>query len=325
MGSAPLTFLIIKLNFRINKKEIMKKQILYHLKGAALIVGFTSLSFAGFSQAHMTLSLENITVTSNSIEYDLVVTNDGTTDIKLGGCAYGVNFNNQILNGANLEGVTNTFISGTQSQTLAGLRPYGLKLSQAENLSQLRLAMASCTKENASSLLQNVPYRIGRFKFTNSMAWRSNSNPAFSLNESGIVGFTTTLGIGYVDNSAIKTSFSVGAKNLTCKVVASPVLNPSKGSTSDFGIATDAVAMVNTYPNPAQDILNVDFNASSMASTVVKISDISGRIVKTIQMQSVIGYNNINISLQGIVNGLYTVQVYLNEKLIFVEKMNKKE
>lgn len=102
----------------------MKKQILYHLKGAALIVGFTSLSFAGFSQAHMTLSLENITVTSNSIEYDLVVTNDGTTDIKLGGCAYGVNFNNQILNGANLEGVTNTFISGTQSQTLAGLRPY---------------------------------------------------------------------------------------------------------------------------------------------------------------------------------------------------------
>ena len=61
----------------------MKTVIKTKLKGTLLTLGLGVLSLAGTAQEHITLSLEHITTTRNTIEYDLVVINDGISSMWL--------------------------------------------------------------------------------------------------------------------------------------------------------------------------------------------------------------------------------------------------
>jgi Secretion system C-terminal sorting domain len=321
----------------------MKNKILKIIKGACLLIGLLMLSCIGFSQEHITLSLENIATTSNTIEYDLVIINDGNTNLKLAACAYGVNYSDSILNGSNLSENEYTLIPGTQSQELIRLTTYSLKQTHAGDMSQLRLTMAPVSKEHSIVLLARVPYKVGRFEFTNSKPWTRNSNPAFSLNEFNVVGMSTSCAVAYVDDAIHCKGFSTALKNLTCRVDNSPVLNPT--TTADnaqiYGslrtnntkaikvlkqnINGEADIKVSIYPNPTQEILHVAFQVSQAVTTLVKVSDISGRVVKQVQARSEKGYNSMNISLGEVSSGMYTVQVYQDEKLTFVDKVNKKD
>ena len=80
---------------------------------------------------------------------------------------------------------------------------------------------------------------------------------------------------------------------------------------------------VTIYPNPTADVLNIDLFTKEASNTNVRISDISGRTVKSVLLKSVAGMNNVTISLSELANGLYTVQIFSDGKLSFVEKVRK--
>jgi hypothetical protein len=80
---------------------------------------------------------------------------------------------------------------------------------------------------------------------------------------------------------------------------------------------------VSLYPNPTQDVLNIDLYTSKVQNTTVKVLDMSGRVVKQIQARSEAGMSTLSISLGELASGVYTVQVYDNDKLSHVGKVKK--
>jgi hypothetical protein len=82
---------------------------------------------------------------------------------------------------------------------------------------------------------------------------------------------------------------------------------------------------VSIYPNPTQDVLNIDLYTSKVQNTTVKVLDMSGRIVKQIQARSEAGMNKLSLSLGDIASGVYTVQVFENDQLTHVSKVKKND
>ena len=85
----------------------------------------------------------------------------------------------------------------------------------------------------------------------------------------------------------------------------------------------DGSSSVNIYPNPTTDILNIDLNASKSQNTIVKVFDISGRVVKQAEVNTQAGLNNIQLSFRDLASGLYTVGLYSNNDLIFINKVRR--
>ena len=317
----------------------MKTVISTKVKGLFATAGLAFLSFTGMAQEHITVSVENITHTATTIEYDVYVVNDGSTAIKLSGCAFGLNYNPAILNGAVPSQSAHSFAQGTRAKSLS-LTEFSLLNTNRDNQNQLRMTTKTVRRAEASDLTANVPFKVGHFKFINTKPWAPNSNPSFALNEFNVPGISTTCATGYVDASTNPIGFSTAKKNLSVKIVNSPVLNPSKGSEAAVTLqqemnasanaleqtsrtALTEATKINVYPNPTQDILHVAFAATEVENVLVKVMDLRGRVVKQIQANSEKGNNNLTVSLREVPSGVYTVQVYQNNNLSLTEKVTK--
>jgi hypothetical protein len=88
-------------------------------------------------------------------------------------------------------------------------------------------------------------------------------------------------------------------------------------------IFNDINAGWTVYPNPTQDVINVQFVSPEDADITIRISDMTGRTVKTIAASSIMGSNLIDINVAEMVNGVYTLQVIQKDKLKYVTKFNK--
>jgi hypothetical protein len=73
------------------------------------------------------------------------------------------------------------------------------------------------------------------------------------------------------------------------------------------------VLVTNAYPVPATDNVNVELYALSSGNVVVSISDVSGKVVKSLGSQSLaVGGNLITASVSDLNNGLYFLNVVSN-------------
>ncbi|MFZ4751836.1 MAG: T9SS type A sorting domain-containing protein [Chitinophagaceae bacterium] len=82
---------------------------------------------------------------------------------------------------------------------------------------------------------------------------------------------------------------------------------------------------VSVYPNPVRDVLTVEVTTEVAQNTVVKVFDMSGRLVKQIQANAEIGVNNIAVNLSDVSAGVYQVQVFANDKLTHISRVNKQD
>ena len=80
---------------------------------------------------------------------------------------------------------------------------------------------------------------------------------------------------------------------------------------------------VNIYPNPVNDVLNIDLMATEASVTVVKITDMSGRLIQQVQTNAVQGLNTIQVNLNALSSGLYTIQLLENGQSLFIERIRK--
>jgi hypothetical protein len=63
--------------------------------------------------------------------------------------------------------------------------------------------------------------------------------------------------------------------------------------------------------------------ATEASVTVVKITDISGRLIKQVQTNAVQGFNTIQVNLSALSSGLYTIQLLENGQSLFIERIRK--
>ena len=167
---------------------------------------FCLLAFAstGFAQ-HFTVTLDNLETTSNTLEVDVMLIVDGTTTgVRLTAVCAGINYNPAILNGGTP--CTNSSSVGCNSWVLIpgtiapeimanGVGGIGLNnivtTNSANPSGHLRIVQAS----NFGSLVNILPgtYRIGRFRFTNTVPWAVDSDPELWLQPTNADGHTNTI------------------------------------------------------------------------------------------------------------------------------------
>jgi hypothetical protein len=88
-------------------------------------------------------------------------------------------------------------------------------------------------------------------------------------------------------------------------------------------VTTENHAIV--YPNPVRDVLNIEVSNSENQLTIVRLFDISGRLVKELQAQHEAGQNVMKLDLSEFANGMYTVMVFGNDKLLLSNKVDKRD
>ncbi|MBP6455212.1 MAG: T9SS type A sorting domain-containing protein [Chitinophagaceae bacterium] len=98
-------------------------------------------------------------------------------------------------------------------------------------------------------------------------------------------------------------------------------INYSRSINLNWGAITSTISV---YPNPVNDVLNLDINCSKTNQTQVSILDMSGRIILRKESKCEVGLNNIKINLSHFSSGFYQVQVFENNKLISTERFTKK-
>ena len=82
-------------------------------------------------------------------------------------------------------------------------------------------------------------------------------------------------------------------------------------------------SVVSIYPNPASTNLNIDLTTSQIAQTEIKLLDMSGRVVKSVLVQTQKGLNHIAMELDDLASGVYGIQVVENNKLTHISKISK--
>ncbi len=83
-------------------------------------------------------------------------------------------------------------------------------------------------------------------------------------------------------------------------------------------------AGISVYPNPAVDKVNVEFTVESANSnTTVRLMDMSGRIVREINITTVEGVNALEMDLTNLNSGMYTLFVYADNNLLMTSKVKK--
>ncbi|MBU3676114.1 MAG: T9SS type A sorting domain-containing protein [Chitinophagaceae bacterium] len=88
-------------------------------------------------------------------------------------------------------------------------------------------------------------------------------------------------------------------------------------------IFNDINAGWSVYPNPTQDVVNVQFVSPEDATITINLMDMTGRLVKTVTASAIMGSNLIDVNMSEFVNGVYTLHVIQNDKLKYVTKVNK--
>jgi hypothetical protein len=78
------------------------------------------------------------------------------------------------------------------------------------------------------------------------------------------------------------------------------------------------------YPNPTNDVLNIEITTQKASQLEVKINDLNGRLVKTIKTNTIAGTNTIDVNLSEFSHAVYDVTIYENGKLKHAEKITKK-
>lgn len=81
---------------------------------------------------------------------------------------------------------------------------------------------------------------------------------------------------------------------------------------------------VNIYPNPVTTDLHVEVFTNKAVNNVVKVMDLSGRVIVEQATLLNAGANRIQIPMVNLAQGMYTIHVYENNQLIQVQKIQKK-
>ncbi len=85
------------------------------------------------------------------------------------------------------------------------------------------------------------------------------------------------------------------------------------------------ITSISLYPNPTRDIVTIDMTAATEEALLVKVIDMTGRVVKVINTKTQKGQQLIPVSLSEYSSGIYTIQVMQGAQLLHVGKVQKQD
>jgi hypothetical protein len=80
---------------------------------------------------------------------------------------------------------------------------------------------------------------------------------------------------------------------------------------------------VSLYPNPASTQFDLNVSVSKAQHHVITLRDMSGRVVRQIQVQSQLGDNHFSVDVSDLAEGIYSVQLTGNAEILFTCKLRK--
>jgi hypothetical protein len=99
------------------------------------------------------------------------------------------------------------------------------------------------------------------------------------------------------------------------------VVFPPVSMTVGIGQVQTVTSGVNVYPNPAQDVVNIDYFLAKSSEIVLTVTDVSGRMVKQLKKGTEnAGLNTEQLNTLDFTPGIYFVNLQINTELI-VTKM----
>ncbi|MFN9114090.1 MAG: T9SS type A sorting domain-containing protein [Bacteroidota bacterium] len=194
----------------------------------ALLFCLLLVSMISEAQTQFTFTIANQTSTSNTFEFDILMTVP-TGGRRIYGLSAGVNFNNAILNGGTPCTTNNcgsySFVAGSAAPELTangGLNTPSLAYTSASS----HLRFIQSTKAASLVDLAAGTYRIGRFRFTNTTSWTASSNANLWLSPVG----------GTVTNTTVSQAALGGGTIVTLSTVTTPAVILTHTTTNRFSL-----------------------------------------------------------------------------------------
>ena len=287
-----------------------------------MLLALLLLPLHGIAQ-HFTVSLANMTTTTDTFEVDVTLTIEGTTGIRLAACSAGINFNPAILNGGTPCSTNNcgswslmpgsiapelTANGGLNSFFTATRYPYG------------HLRIVQVTKANSQVDILPGTYRIGRFRFTNTVPWATDSDADLWLsptNSSPTPGSTNTIVsfAPYGSPNIIRNATTTTSPHYVTLGYSQG--NPLRGyvlnSTQLATITNEAVTdIVKAYPNPFENTFKLHMNEASADAVQVEVYDILGKRIEELMLVAN-EINELEIG-QNYPSGFYNLKVSQGDK-----------
>ena len=280
-------------------------------------------SATGFAQ-HFTVTLDNFMSTTNTFEVDVILTiNAPAEGARLCGTSVGINYNPAILNGGmpcttySYEGCNSwILVPGTIAPELAnvGLSVFTTR-NRANPIGHLRIVQAP----NPASLLDLVAgsYRIGRFRFTNTVPWTVDSDPELWLqptntNPSGstnaIVSFYNFGSDQFMRAATTTTSPYYVTLGYTQGSPLLRVLNSSLATVSSE-VSSD---LATAFPNPFSSTFKLNLTTVSNEQVQISAYDMLGKLIEDFKVESN-GVNSFSFG-EKYAAGIYNVKVVQGDK-----------
>ncbi len=85
----------------------------------------------------------------------------------------------------------------------------------------------------------------------------------------------------------------------------------------DFISTSEIFEQVNIYPNPASEMVSIDFESKEGSQVSIILFDINGKIISTSEYQSVSGSNKVQLNVSNQATGIYFIQLKTSEGSVF--------
>lgn len=273
------------------------KNNIYLIRKKTILLGLLMLPLFGFSQ-HFTLTLDNFASTCNTIEVDVMLTvNAPIEGVRLKAFTTGINFNPAILNGGLPCSTTNcgswAMIEESTAPEIAvegGLNQWEM-CYRANPIGHLRIYQG-CYDLSVVDLLPGT-YRIGRFRFTNTVSWTPNSDPELWLESESFQGSTATV-VGFSPFGQVNPYIPWNPTDINSSNEFAIDLGYTQGSPLhrelNCALATnniDAYAqIVSAFPNPFSDVFKLNLTKISSETIQIMVYDILGKQIEAFNVEA---------------------------------------
>lgn len=113
-------------------------------------------------------------------------------------------------------------------------------------------------------------------------------------------------------NSVVITDALQG-NNKTCKTVYIKNNTLGIGSQPIVGSSASNGKMLNVYPNPATNLISLDYYSNNINDACIMVSDIMGRKVYQKNLGAVSGAQKVDVDVNNFSNGIYIVELRVGE------------
>jgi len=284
-----------------------------------LLICFAMFKGAFAGGNHLTMSLQNCSQpTSNSIQFDLYVVNDGdvNSDLRLNSIQCGLNFNAiAIQRGAT---ITTSYVKNTTEFPELN----GFNFPKASSSDHIRIVQSVYSKGNTGkSLIYGQQYKVGTFVISSSKDWTADVTPAIEFQNSVAAGKTVCAALTWV-GGASSTIGAVAPNSVTAdqQAITARISNTSPVSLSTViscKMAKDETfssQSLSVYPNPTNGLATVNFNTDASDYYHLMLLDAASREVMVKDGKSVQGINAFDLDLTSLAKGVYMLSIQQGEK-----------